>query len=220
MVGLGAAVSVYTLGGNLVSSYAFNADDNAARRERGFAGRLGRADTKTLVNGQIGSQLSSDALGTIANPGNDSDGNPAPSTANSADIRDAAGDTQDTFDDAKPGDAFGTAGAPGATTTVGSQTVPRGTSAFIGRNANVDAGRDLALDAHERIDLQMVGGGLGVGGLGIGAGIAIVTVDERVQAFIGSGATVSAATVVSSGRERGRRHDRGRPATRTSRCSP
>ena len=39
----------------------------------------------------------------------------------------------------------------------------------------------------------MVGGGLGVGGGGIGAGIAILTLGEPVSAFVGKGATVSAA---------------------------
>ena len=70
----------------------------------------------------------------------------------------------------------------------GTTTVPRGTSAFIGKNANVHAGRNVDLDARERVDVKAVGGGFGVGGIGVGAGIVIVSLDERVQAFVDSGA--------------------------------
>ena len=79
------------------------------------------------------------------------------------------------------------------------QTAPRGTSAFIGNNATLAAGRHVDLDARERVDVTMVGGGLGIGGSAIGAGIAVLTYDEQVQAFIGSGATLSAGTVDATG---------------------
>ena len=120
--------------------------------------RTGNVDLITQGAGALG------LLGDVADPGNDNNGNPAGSTQNSDDLRDATGSAQTSFDGATPDSPVsdGTT-APGATETVGSQAVPRGTSAFIGRNATVTAGRHVDLDARARIDLTMVGGGLGVG---------------------------------------------------------
>ena len=93
----------------------------------------------------------------------------------------------------------GATGAPSGTQMFGTTTVPRGTSAFVGKNANVHAGRNVDLDARERVDVKAVGGGFGVGGIGVGAGIVIVSLDERVQAFVDSGARISAAEVTATG---------------------
>jgi hypothetical protein len=195
---LAAAVSVYALGGDFQSTYSFDKNDDGtvgANESENALPVNGENTTSGFADGQVGIAGLSDLLGSYSDLGND------PDTQNTQDVRNATSDAQTRFNKATPDNPVGgaTAATVGPTQMVGTQTVPRGTSAFIGINAGIEAGRNLDLDARERIDLTMIGGGLGVGGLGIGAGISILTADEQVQAFIGRGATVRAGTVDSMG---------------------
>jgi VCBS repeat-containing protein len=76
-----------------------------------------------------------------------------------------------------------------------------GTSAFIGANANINAGDNLDLDAREKIEFQgLVGGaalGLGVNGLGFGAAIGIVKIEENVLAYIDRDTSVTVGNNVN-----------------------
>ncbi len=107
----------------------------------------------------------------------------------------------DAYDDS--GDTLGTpittatGETVGDTSTVGTQTVPRGVSAFIGSNAGIDAGRNVDLDARERIKMTMVTGSVGAGAVGAGASITILVLDDPVQAFIGEDAAVEAGSDVT-----------------------
>ena len=125
----------------------------------------------------------------------------ASTSQNGDDLADATSEAHDAFEDASQDDPVTDAAntTVGDTQTVGSLSVPRGTVAFIGAGAGIKAGRHVDLDARERLDVTMVGGGLGVGGLGIGAGIAILVPDEQVRAFVGTGASVEAALADPAG---------------------
>ncbi len=211
-VGLGAAVTVYSIGGNLVATYEYDDDgttqskdslkDDSTDDPNTDEDESTEKDTDVIAsvdvliqgNGQSDDDTdgASDGLGQIAEPGTDPDGNAAGTTHNSGDVQDAAQSAQTAFNGATPNAGLSGATSAQGATSVGSQTVPRGTSVFIARNADVTAGRDVDLDARERVELTMVGGGLGVGGVGLGAGIAVLTLDEQVTAFVGAGADISA----------------------------
>ena len=211
-VGLGAAVTVYSIGGNLVATYEYDDDgtmqskdslkDDSTDDPNTDEDESTEKDTDVIAsvdvliqgNGQSDDDTdgASDGLGQIAEPGDDPDGNAAGTTHNSGDVQDAAKSAQTAFNGATPNAGLSGATSAQGETSVGSQSVPRGTSAFIARNADVTAGRDVDLDARERVELMMVGGGLGVGGVGLGAGIAVMTLDEQVTAFVGAGADISA----------------------------
>lgn len=188
-VGLGAAVSVYALGGNLQDTYSFDKnDDGTVQPDESQNVLLGSDGTTTsdFADSQVGVSGILDLLGSYSDGG---------------DVQNATSSARTSLDDATPESPVG--GAAGATVAdmqiVGTQTVPRGTVAFIRANAGVTAGRHVDLDARERIDLQVIAGGLGAGGMGVGASISIVSVDEPVRAFIASGATVQAGTIDDAG---------------------
>ena len=162
VVGLGAAVCVYALGGNLVATYAY--DDDGTTRVEGLADATptGRRDVdehhlerRHADPGQRQARHDQRRRLGRARPDRRHDPAAAPGTThNSGDIRGAATSAQDVV---RRRDAEQRRQRrrppPPAPTIVGSQTVPRGTTAFIGRNADVTAGRDVDLDARERVDL-------------------------------------------------------------------
>jgi hypothetical protein len=197
-LGLGAAVSVYALGGNLDATYSYT-DDNGQTKSKDA---LSDPNTNVILGidalmqggdgGGNGASGGAGALDSIVSPkGNGSPG----TTQNSGNIRSTAGSAKTSYQTATPASGLsGSTGQPPATGTVGTQTVPRGTSAFIGPSATVTAGHDVDLDAHEHVKLTMIGGGLGVGGAGVGAGIGILINDENIETFVGRGASVSAGS--------------------------
>ena len=204
-VGIGAAVSVYTLGGDLEATYSYH-DDNGDTKSKNSLSDDGSDNNHTstsvipgldsLMQGGSGSgngaSGASNGLSNIANASG--------TTPNSGNITSTAGSANSTLTAKTPANGVsGSTGMPVSTVTVGTQTVPRGTSAFIGRSASVSAGRNVDLDAREHVKMTMVGGGLGVGGAGVGAGISVLIYDENVEAFVGQGASVSAGVVTSSG---------------------
>ena len=80
---------------------------------------------------------------------------------------------------------------------MGSQTIPRGVSAFIGDSAVISAGGNVDLNARERVKMTLVTGNLAGGIAGIGASITILVLDDNEQAFIGQNAAVTAGADVS-----------------------
>ncbi len=189
-VGIGAAVAVYALGGNFTGTYSFDADNN------------GSNESENAINGD-GNKTATQFVDEQANPssiGSLLTGYAGSGSSNSADVASAANSAKTRFDASeKPGANTIAGESVNALQTVGSASVPRGTTAFIGANANINAGRHIDLDASERINLRIIAGGLGAGGLGIGAGISVLTTGADVTAFIGQGATLRASTVDSTG---------------------
>ena len=170
-VGLGAAVSVIAIGGNLVDSYTFDDQGTTPEPERArrAATRRRSRPVNTLTQGGSGSSALQ-TTSTNSNTGSleqhragvDVERRSPGSTTNTANT---------TFTSNTPTNSVsGATGTPSGTQMFGTTAVPRGTSAFIGKNANVHAGRNVDLDARERVDVKAVGGGFGVGGIGVGAG--------------------------------------------------
>jgi hypothetical protein len=63
-------------------------------------------------------------------------------------------------------------------------SAPAGTSAFIGKSAVVEAGRDIRINARERIDADMTSGSAAVGLASLGGGVGIANVRSQVRAYI------------------------------------
>ena len=194
VVGVAGAISVYVLGGNLDSTYTVStndsggtASDNALLSDDGTGTGIGSTDGDLTITGLT------DILGDFMNPDTgttqDEVAQEGALLANGA--YDDSGDTLGTPITTATGETVGNTG------TVGTQTVPRGVSAFIGSNAGIDAGRNVDLDARERIKMTMVTGSVGGGAVGAGASITILVLDDPVQAFIGEDASVEAGSDVT-----------------------
>jgi hypothetical protein len=173
---LQAAVSVWGLAGNLESTYTANGSSDDALEDQGqTAGGYADAQlsrVKDLLNGyaaadsEAGADNSADVAATA-----DSVNDDVNATA------DSAANTQETIN---------------ADVANETRTVPRGTSAFIGANALINVGNNVDIDARERVHLDM---DAGAGNLSAGAGgaaVIVATLDTKVDAFIGDGATVTA----------------------------
>ncbi|MCR9293765.1 MAG: hypothetical protein NXI32_13655, partial [bacterium] len=197
-VGIGAAVAVYSLGGQFLSSYAYDDDgDEKSEDTLTFTNKDGqKSDMVSAIDTLAAGGDASSSLSNIVDPGTGSE-----DSANSDEVREYSAQAQGNFEQSKPdGIVAAAANQEEGQNTLGSQAVTRGTSAFIADNAVITAGRDIDLDARERIDLQFFAGGFGIGlGGGVGAGISILNVNADVAAYIESGATVSAATNGSNG---------------------
>ncbi|MBM4043507.1 MAG: hypothetical protein FJ279_00180, partial [Planctomycetes bacterium] len=95
---------------------------------------------------------------------------------------------------ADAGAAVGSSAPDGSTVTnaVEATHVPAGTSAYIGTQAAVIAGRHLDVSAQEHVDVHVVtGGGTLALGVGIGGAVSVVNVGETVTATV-SGSTMRA----------------------------
>ncbi|HSB87529.1 MAG TPA: hypothetical protein VLD86_14555, partial [Ilumatobacteraceae bacterium] len=187
-VGLGAAVGVMSLGGNLSQSYSFD-DDGGSHSDTATAGE-DSAGNSTTVTASADSSANvtdiTDLLGDYSSSGSD----------NADEVNSAADSASASYSGSADPSVNNSANASvSGAQTVGNTSVPKGTSAFVGTNAVISAGRHVDIDAHDRVEITLIAGGLGAGGVGIGAGIAILSVDEDVSAFIASGATISAGTV-------------------------
>jgi hypothetical protein len=77
------------------------------------------------------------------------------------------------------------------------QPFERGTTAFVGRNASINAGEDIDIDARQNSNVTVIAGGTAVGALGATGGIGIVNIGNNVSAFLAGNATVKAGRFVS-----------------------
>ena len=75
-----------------------------------------------------------------------------------------------------------------------SETPSAGTTAYIGSGAIVSAGEDINIRATADLEYDGWIGGIAAGGGGLGASVGIANIGANVDAYIGSGATVSAIT--------------------------
>jgi len=73
-----------------------------------------------------------------------------------------------------------------------------GTTAYIADGATVSAGDSVGVRAKERIEFNSFAGTASVGAVGIGAGISIVTIGSKVDAYIGD-ATITAGSGLTDG---------------------
>jgi hypothetical protein len=71
--------------------------------------------------------------------------------------------------------------------------VDHATQAYIGTNANLEAGGDITVKADETTKLHTIAGAVGIGlKLGAGGAVGVVNINHNTQAFVGAGATLSA----------------------------
>ena len=80
----------------------------------------------------------------------------------------------------------------GKLTGAESRPLPAGTAAFIGKNAIVNAGRHVDVDARETLDFDMLTGALAVGVVGLGAGVGVAEFQNDTRAYIENGAHITA----------------------------
>ncbi|RKY41296.1 MAG: hypothetical protein DRP85_06715, partial [Candidatus Makaraimicrobium thalassicum] len=170
MVGIGGAVSVYALSGNLESTYSSGGEsnDSLAANDDGSS-----ATTGSFVDGQASVSPLSTLFDKYSDPGNE------PGTENTPRVIDAANNAKTAVNTATPDSAASDALA--ADVENQSWMIPRGTSATINA-AFVYAGRNIELETRERVDMRMVAGGVGAGGIGIGAAVGVINNDSKVSA--------------------------------------
>jgi hypothetical protein len=187
VVGLGASVSVWSIGDKFSDSY----EDSEANSGNALKGS-GGSDASTHAGSQ-----SADGTSTVANMLSGDDSYEADGDPNSASSR-VAGNlaaTKTKLNDAKLDNA--------KLTTLLGDTPPteRGVTATIGNGGSVDAGGDVSVAARERVDIDMLLGNLAGGLVGVGAAISVMTVSSQVRAKAGGAITAGGeVAVVAEGR--------------------
>ena len=83
-----------------------------------------------------------------------------------------------------------TTNAPAAAVTI----IPTGTVAFIGANAVVTADGSITVHAEDNLEFDVLLGNASLGLVGIGAGIGILNLRSNVEAFIDTGAQITAGS--------------------------
>jgi Ca2+-binding RTX toxin-like protein len=188
-IGLGGlsiagAVNVYSIGGNLEGTYS----------SEGKSGDALKGSDNSTAGGWADSQTALVKKSTMLKDHNDPSHNSG--SQNTSEIRTRVAAADATVSTSTTVNSVETSLAKDVEAEA--RTLPRGTSAFIADNITVDAGRHVDIDARERIELDMLAGGVSVGGAaGIGAGIGITTFDTPVTAFIGASTVVDAGGDVS-----------------------
>ncbi|NOY98117.1 MAG: hypothetical protein GXP40_02795, partial [Chloroflexi bacterium] len=183
--GVAGSVGVYTLGGNLNSTYSSEGSSSNAVNDPD-----GNSSTSYADNQAAGTKNSS-MLSAFSDPNND------PGSHNTGQVRSTTADIDAKVKAAVPSSVV--ASQLSADVINAQRTLPRGTSAFIAKNAVVNAGRHLDIDAREHIALTSKVGGIGAGAVGVGIGVGIVSADTPVTAYIDDGADIRAGTVDATG---------------------
>ena len=183
--GVAGSIGVYTLGGNLESTYQSGSETSNSLNDKDGNSVTGQADSDAA------NTKNSTMLSAFSDPNND------PSTQNTDKVQ----STTSTVDSKVKSDVSSNVvgGKLSEDAVNATRLFPRGTSAFVTDGSTIIAGRHVDIDAREKIDLQTKLGGVGAGAVGVGVGLAIVNSTTPVTAFIGSDSVISAGTVVSSG---------------------
>ncbi|MCA9392860.1 MAG: leukotoxin LktA family filamentous adhesin [Candidatus Omnitrophica bacterium] len=77
------------------------------------------------------------------------------------------------------------------------QTEDTNTTAYVGSDAVINSGRDIRIKAHDINALQLTAGVADIGGLSIGAGVAVGNTDGATKAFTGAGAKLTAGNDIT-----------------------
>jgi hypothetical protein len=147
-----------------------------------------------------------DITSTLSPEGDSSEGDPVQGFVDNLgnyDSTDQNGPDDDTPDNTQElGKAINRAGSgisgksdnllTGAMAEPANEPLLGGTSAYVGSGATVTAGGDVNIRAKDRLDQQVVVGSASLGGIGIGAAVAVINVESKVNAFIAPEATVKA----------------------------
>jgi len=73
-----------------------------------------------------------------------------------------------------------------------SATINHATQAYIGTGVSINAGNDIDVTAEEITKVHVLSGAIGVGLLGAGGAVGIVSIDNNSQAFVGAGSQLDA----------------------------
>jgi hypothetical protein len=176
-VGLAGAVSVYAFDGNLDTAGSTDAATSLNSRNGNGQTTGGYADdvaSAKAITGQLGKYKMI--------PGNNSSGQVMNAVQNASNM------VQQT---APKGLTSGLLGVVGT----------QGTGAFVGGSALVSAGSTVKVVAHDEVDLNLLAGGGTFGGvLGVGGSVVVAHISNQTNAYVGSSATVAAATSDSTGK--------------------
>src|SRR5690606_22574865 len=77
------------------------------------------------------------------------------------------------------------------------RTLPAGTAAFVGEDADLEAGRNIDLDARTDVEFDALDGARAIGAIGRGAGVGVADFDNDTLAFAGRGSTLRAGAAGS-----------------------
>ena len=77
------------------------------------------------------------------------------------------------------------------------RTLPAGTAAFVGEDADLEAGRNIDLDARTDVEFDALDGALAIGAIGLGAGVGVADFDNDTLAFVSRGSTLRAGAAGS-----------------------
>ncbi|MCG8652539.1 MAG: hypothetical protein MI861_22050, partial [Pirellulales bacterium] len=172
LVGVAGGVSRWTIGGDVGSNYSVAGET---------ANPLGGYDN----NGATGETVNSDTESQLDNSLKSDSGYSSNESKNRGDNSRMAGHGMDR--------AFGNFGSfVGKLTTIHVSE----TRALILPSATVTAGDDVEVEARDKNDIRLSGGGATISTVGIGAGIALLDIATPVEASIGQNATVSATDKV------------------------
>ena len=170
-VGLGASVSVWSVGKDFSATYEDSTDD-------------GDSDSSNALQGEGGSDATSDAGGQadsgvsgLSGQLNAYQGDSNANTANSR-VANTLGAAAGSL---SSGAITGTQLGNKLTTPVSTE---RGTTASIG-NADTRAGHDIRVTASETMEVDLTLGNLAVGAIGAGASVAVLNVSGQVTAKAG-----------------------------------
>ncbi|MFU8776147.1 MAG: LEPR-XLL domain-containing protein, partial [Roseovarius sp.] len=181
-VGLAAGVAVYGIGGNNDATdeagYQFTDENNTQQTASAFTGSSPQASTNTAASNPRSGAIAGLTSELTPPPGADPNAPQPQDKVIVAQVAGAASPASGPVD----GDTF---------------TIPQGTAAFIAAGASVTAGGDIDIDARQTSEIDVIVGGVGVGLLGAGGGIGIMTIDNDVTAFVETGSTLSAGGTVS-----------------------
>ena len=183
--GVAGSVGVYTMGGNLDSTYESEGSSSNSVNDPDGDSSLSDAD------GHASGTKNATMLSAFSDPNND------PDSQNTSQVSSTTASVDASVKSAVPDSVVGS--QLNADTINEQRSFPRGTSAFLAKNATVNAGRHIDIDAREHIELKSKIGGIGAGAVGVGIGVGIVNNDTPVTSFVDAGASISAGTVVSTG---------------------
>ncbi|MHB8787319.1 MAG: leukotoxin LktA family filamentous adhesin [Thauera sp.] len=147
----------------------------------------------------VGGGLGDEAQGRLES-GDDDAGSYADGQATDGSIGSLLGG----YEDSRIGDAAdrvaderGALAASGRFAATENRTLPAGTAAFVGEDADLEAGRDIDLDARTDVEFDALNGALAIGAIGLGAGVGVADFDNDTLAFVGRGSTLRAGAAGS-----------------------
>ncbi|MBW6493254.1 MAG: hypothetical protein K0B16_01635 [Burkholderiaceae bacterium] len=186
-VGLAGSVAVWSLGDSVNSGYAVEQRDDSGNPTTAKTSSAYKSSDLTSASAQA--ESSSAQFGSALNEFDDGSSSSTPPTSKT----DRSAYEQERVAQLAIGgiNSNNPAGTSASAFSASGEAAKSGTVASIQTGAVVSAGDDVGVRAKERLEFTLFGGSFSGGSAAAGAGIAIVNIGSKVEAFIGD-ATVTA----------------------------